>query len=95
MALKPGDIVHHVTFDQDWVVGAVYEHHIIPLGWPCSRERIDQCEVVESCSAAESQHVIESMARMSNRHDPRRIWAERRLAERVGGLTTDRMTEGQ
>lgn len=45
--LRPGDTVLHRPSGEEWVLLRVKDGYIYPAGWPVSRARSEDCELVE------------------------------------------------
>lgn len=73
MSIKIGDTVRHKVSRECWIVAKIYENgDIIPAGWPCSLEKGDGVELIDSCSEEEHQFMIERLKCIPS-DDPRFI----------------------
>lgn len=70
--IKIGDAVKHHPSGEEWIVGRVDPLHVYPLGWPCCRADITDCELLESCSEKEHHAWVEKLKELPA-EDPRHI----------------------
>ena len=48
---RAGDTVHNQPSGEDWVLACdEYQEHVMPAGWPESREKVSDCELIEAAS---------------------------------------------
>jgi hypothetical protein len=74
--MRVGDIVRHKPSEQIWLIAKICDDgYLIPAGWPCSYEKISDCELVEACSDEAHYTMLKACSHLSD-DDPRYISPE-------------------
>lgn len=84
--MRTGDAVFHRPTRETWLVAYVDEARgeLVPCGWPMCFARVEDCDLREACTDAESEALLLRLAEMPGQaYDARRSWAQRRLRERA------------
>lgn len=70
--IEIGDAVHHAPSGENWVVARVDAEHLYPAGWPCTRERVAECSLLQKATPAQRTEMVERLKNISS-DDPRHI----------------------
>lgn len=77
---RAGDVVRQVADGEEWLLACDEENgHVLPLGWPCSREPVDSIELVKAASDDDRMRWLRELAARTD-NDPRTLAAKRQLA---------------
>lgn len=66
---KPGDVVLHRPSGETWVVAVAdpERNELIACGWPCSFERLSDCDITEESSPEEARELAHRLVRKLRR----------------------------
>jgi hypothetical protein len=61
---KPGDVVCHRPSGESWLVAIAdpSRDELVACGWPCSIEKLSDCDIAEECSLDESRKLAASLS---------------------------------
>ena len=77
--IKTGDHVKHGPTGETWIVAFVEDNWLHWCGWPEGCANLNDCELIKSASESERLKLLEQMAKMPLRNDPRKRYALRIL----------------
>lgn len=60
--IRSGDTVLHKPSGETWAVAFTEGSELSPCGWPPTRAKIIDCELVHSCTDAEHREMLEAWA---------------------------------
>lgn len=82
--IDTADHVKHLPTGEFWLVAYVEGDRLCACGWPCTVADLADCELIQKAAPGEREKLLRDMAAMGG-NDPRRFYAERRLAEQEQG----------
>ena len=72
MRIGIGDVVLHVPSGEKWLVARADDNHVWPIGWPCCRADIKDCELIMKATD-EERAIFSDELRGLPQGDPRRV----------------------
>ncbi len=78
--IKAGDTILHRPSGEKWLVAATRRDELVCYGWPESIAKLDDCDLIESCT--DEEHIAVLMEVSRSRTSVRSNWAYHALAER-------------
>lgn len=82
--IDTADHVKHLPTGEFWLVAYVEGDRLCACGWPCTLADLSDCELIQKAAPGEKEALLRSMADMGF-SDPRRFYAQRKIAEMEGG----------
>lgn len=79
--IRTGDTVRHIPSGEKWLVAYAENGFVCACGWPETKVRIEDCELVRACSDQQNQRLLYELADKRD-YDSRKAYAVRELERR-------------